>query len=467
LFRVLALVVFAGVATSLALTRPLSYDEWFSWRFFSGVGFSEIFLHYPAPNNHVLYNSVARLFLLAGLDAEIAVRVPAIIASTLTLYFFYLQGRKFYSSPVALGLTIILAGNVAFLSFSAMGRGYAFVFLFTILFLSAIYDLWRNNSVKSGVLLVVAEVFGLLTMPSFLLVIPVPLVLTSLGFVFRTQWRRLISIIITQVIALFLTGLAYSGILFSNYRDILLHPEAWTRRFSFEAGWIGELRSYLALATSELFGQVWVWPLVLMICTSLFLLIRDKKCPYLWLYVLTAVTPLLYVLFQKVLPYSRTYSNFVIVVLLPAGLVLEQLIHFPGRRPYFRLVSGSVIPGVLVLLVLAVAGIFREDNSWEQTLKTVRSAHPHLLQKTSTVGCTGKGEEWYPRDLLGFMATKEKGETSTMTMVDSLLDEDIVLLDSSLISAYSRQLANYRQLIYHDNTYVYASEKLLVGDHGR
>jgi hypothetical protein len=91
----------------LLLTLPLHYDEWFSWRYFSSTTFFNTFSNYPAPNNHVFYNMVARCFVVTKMDVEIAIRIPSLLSSLITSYYFYKICRSYFGQYLSIALLTI------------------------------------------------------------------------------------------------------------------------------------------------------------------------------------------------------------------------------------------------------------------------------------------------------------------------------------------------------------------------
>ena len=68
---------------------PTQYDELFSYRYFSSKGVWASLSYYPVPNNHVLYNIIASFCIAIPLWTEKMMRLPSIIASIITIYYFF------------------------------------------------------------------------------------------------------------------------------------------------------------------------------------------------------------------------------------------------------------------------------------------------------------------------------------------------------------------------------------------
>jgi hypothetical protein len=104
-----------GVITLIALilrlfsiNRPIGYDEAYTFIYFASKHFKYILADYHAPNNHIL-NS-----LLIGISYRIfgshvwIVRLPALIASVLSVPAVYFAARRFFSLNQALAASLFL-----------------------------------------------------------------------------------------------------------------------------------------------------------------------------------------------------------------------------------------------------------------------------------------------------------------------------------------------------------------------
>ena len=82
----LIVFIFFVAESILLINTPTSYDELFSYSIFSGKGIWTSLSYYPVPNNHVFYNIITSLFVKLPLDAEISIRIPALLAALCTIY---------------------------------------------------------------------------------------------------------------------------------------------------------------------------------------------------------------------------------------------------------------------------------------------------------------------------------------------------------------------------------------------
>jgi len=90
------LAAIIAMLVTFALTLPLSYDESFTFNEFTSKDILTSISNYPVPNNHVFHSILTNITwaIFSFTRSEMAVRLPALLFTALSLYFIYT--RFFY-----------------------------------------------------------------------------------------------------------------------------------------------------------------------------------------------------------------------------------------------------------------------------------------------------------------------------------------------------------------------------------
>lgn len=227
-----------GVITLIALilrlfsiNRPIGYDEAYTFIYFASKHFKYILADYHAPNNHIL-NS-----LLIGISYRILgshiwiVRLPALIASVLSVPAVYFAVRRFFSLNQALAASAVLAVYPSFVHSTANGRGYMLVILFSFVLANIAGLLVKKQTSVSLLAYAITGALGFYSIPIFLYPMAgISLWVAVTHLTGNEPWRQKIS-----RLALFLGACIVSGLLtfilyspviiFGTGLDSILHNE--------------------------------------------------------------------------------------------------------------------------------------------------------------------------------------------------------------------------------------------------
>ncbi len=151
-----------------AMGQPMRFDESVSWAYFVGKSWSTIVSQYQAPNNHVFYSLLAKLFAAPVGYAPWALRLPALLAGVAIVPLTYLVGRRFADERTALLAAALTVGATPLVLFSTNARGYSLVGgLFLVLLLIA--DSLRTRvSVARWAAFAMVAAIGVYTIPVML-----------------------------------------------------------------------------------------------------------------------------------------------------------------------------------------------------------------------------------------------------------------------------------------------------------
>lgn len=149
------------------LTRGMQYDEAYSALHYGGEPLAKALSDYSLPNNHLFHTLLLHLTTLFGLS-PLAVRLPALLASTALIPAVYVLTRRLYRGPAPLIAAALTAVAVHLLDYASNARGYALVALLTVLMALAAERTRTDTGWKPWIALVATAVLGLYTIPTML-----------------------------------------------------------------------------------------------------------------------------------------------------------------------------------------------------------------------------------------------------------------------------------------------------------
>lgn len=164
------------------ISRPLWFDEVITTTGFAiNLDFSQIYLRYNIPNNHILFTYLLKAFIntwSAGLNVmEWTFRLPSIFISLISLWFLFDFIRKKAGKETALAATILFALSMPFAIYSVAIRGYMMSFLFILLSFIYCEKALRKKSRSSFILYFVFSLLAVGTIPSNIaMLLPIPFI---------------------------------------------------------------------------------------------------------------------------------------------------------------------------------------------------------------------------------------------------------------------------------------------------
>jgi uncharacterized membrane protein len=209
---------FAVVLRLYFINNPIGYDEAYTFINFSSKPFKFILADYHAPNNHILNSLLIGIaYRLLG-SHEWIVRVPAFIASVLSVPAAFVAGRRFFNAPQALAAATMLAVAPTFILNAVNGRGYPFIILFTLLLSNFAGILVERQSHSALIAYAITGALGFYTIPIFLypmagISLWVAVTYLSLSEPWEDRWRKLWIFLIACAASGLLTLILYSPVI--------------------------------------------------------------------------------------------------------------------------------------------------------------------------------------------------------------------------------------------------------------
>lgn len=132
-FAVAGIVVVALVLRCYGLSEGLWYDEIRTYLKYAGKPAGVIVTTYDAQNQHFLYSLLAHFSFLLWGESVWALRLPAVLFGTGSIFALYLFGRLVTSARESLFASALLAVSYHHIWFSQNARGYIGLLFWTIL----------------------------------------------------------------------------------------------------------------------------------------------------------------------------------------------------------------------------------------------------------------------------------------------------------------------------------------------
>ncbi len=175
----LFLVLFLAIVKSIyfGATIPISYDEAWTYNYFSSQFPLLAACYYPAANNHVLFSIVSAFFeKLPFFSPVFLIRLPSILACFAAFFVFFGTVKQWFGTRFGLFSLVFFTSIYGVVLYSWLARGYAFQLLFTCInlhfFLKIIANDTQNNTenhrIKNLFYYGFSLFLGLYTVPSFL-----------------------------------------------------------------------------------------------------------------------------------------------------------------------------------------------------------------------------------------------------------------------------------------------------------
>ena len=178
------------------------YDELYTYYSFISKGPVYAAIHWPVPNNHVMYSVVSAFLNIFG-NSYISLRGISLLASVANLILLYCLARKFMNKRLSLGCVALYSGFYLVNYISIQGRGYTLAISFYLLALLMLYHICveKKDKLIYYVVFSLCLTWGLYTITSNLYwVLPVCFA-GGLYLLFQKEIKILIHLIISSVIA--------------------------------------------------------------------------------------------------------------------------------------------------------------------------------------------------------------------------------------------------------------------------
>jgi hypothetical protein len=334
----LFLALAIGIAVrSYFLSQPMRGDEAFTFLNYANQDIVSLF-NYTAINNHVLHTILIKVSTLIWGASPASIRFPAFLAgSAAILSVFYLarllEQNKNSGIFAAVGIAVI----PYLILFSTNARGYSIVSLLTLIIAFFSFRFLSRLSRSDVVILAILSALGMLTIP--IMVLPLSGIfcwVTCLLFINKVSLKNILYqfAIPYSVLTGIFTFVFYTPVILASngvepiIANKFVKPMSWSDFFH---GLLPQFQSLLGQLSKD------IPPLVLFVIFILFVFgiycaLRKRNWGILLIMPSLLLSAMLVILFQRQLPYARTWSYIIPFVLLVADSGFSNLFEYiPGR----------------------------------------------------------------------------------------------------------------------------------------
>ncbi len=379
------LLILAAALRFPYLSRPIFYDEAFTYLSYASKPLFIGLSNYSEPNNHLLHTLFVHIATRLFGDAEWVLRLPAFTAGMLLIILSYGYTRTTYNKHAALLCAAFLSAASALIEYSTLARGY------TILICCAVALAWLAAGLakRANLLLwacfVSTTALGFYTVPVFLYAfIPITLWLfLEMGSSRETLSRRITEIALGTFASFLLTLLLYlPPLMVSGFKALLGNVHVTPLSFGDFQAKIGSV-------------LLWSWqlwnrdlPLVVQFAILLFFVVglivhRRSTGQVLPVAVIALATSAVLLLLQRVLPYRRIWLLFVPFYISVSALGCSATLHLvvPERM---RSATTSLLSCAMTILIgywvisERVATFHGEQTTLHEAEAIVRELQPQL-----------------------------------------------------------------------------------------
>ena len=220
----LALAALTAVRLYFSLTKPLHAEEIASYEFFASKSLLAVSAYYPAPNNHVLANTISWAFYQINPTFWWVMRLPVLLTATAGTIFLFTGVLRRANFRVALLATILFAGLQLSLYNASAGRGYWLLITLAGLVFFAMLTLAESEGLAraawAGLLL--GGVLGLYTIPTFAYVLASAWSWLGIRWLRKMAWPLLGRLAGAGLVVLAAAGLLYAPLLLVSGAGALL-----------------------------------------------------------------------------------------------------------------------------------------------------------------------------------------------------------------------------------------------------
>lgn len=464
--------------TYFLLTIPLIYDEWWSFNYFSFCGAWSTLCYYPLPNNHVFFNLVSGLFLNLPIDIEISLRLPSLIASFISVFYFFKICKYSFNNSISFLLIVFVISTFPFISYAFSARGYAFSCLFYILMIYSSIKLFNNyKSRKYRYLFLISLYFGLFSLPSFLYAfLPIAFVF---GFYLIKQKRfsELTLLIKDSFIGLILTLASYLFILFFNNPENLLNPNRLPPNYFIKApGSVDNIINHLK-STAVFFHLnekvIFVSTILIIISTCIFVYKVKGIMRYICILSFAMVfSPVYLLVIHGQIPFERTWIHLIFPIALCIGFIIKNLVYYLEKITSIAQFTRLNLYFQSTLLIVCVSFLLSFKNHYKNfagridfQFDELKEKHlKYLMKNVKKIEYTEVSNEFYLTGMISAIRYKYVPEKRIeMNALGSITDQDILIIDRTVLSKYYKSLKNYKVLKYIDDgrIIVYAKTDLI------
>jgi hypothetical protein len=358
--------IFLGIIAFIALilrlyiiNNPIGYDEAYTFINFSSKSVKFVLADYHAPNNHILNSLMIWVAYRILGDHIWVVRVPAFIASMLSVPAAYIAARRFFNPALALTASAVAAIASDIVSEAANGRGYPMIILFSLLLANFAGILVKKQDRWALAAYAVTGALGFYSIPIFLYPMAgISLWVAMTYFVnnepWKDRWNKLQTFLLACLASGILTFLLYSPVIFfgtgfeSLVANKIVKSQTWYEfKSNFAVRAMLTWNSWITYA-APLIKQTLIGGFALSLL--FYRKVSNQKLPMQVSLVLGAGIMLV---LQRVAPLERIWSFLEAFYLIFATVGLAWLVFISAKALTSEQTAMKIVSGLVLLFAIA------------------------------------------------------------------------------------------------------------------
>lgn len=327
------LLLWLIIASSLSyniynvVTRPISYDEAWTFLNFTRRGIITSISYYPAPNNHILHSVLTNFTNLLPFETTVNLRLPNLITSFFTSILFFYTFSKIISKQAALIILPLFCMSFPFVYYSYLSRGYMLVlFAFIICFYSTTSltksKINQKDTFKYYLYLSVGAIIGIYSIPSYAYAYLTCLSFILIHLLVKRKHTLLLPLIISFLITSITVTFLYLPIFVGSGLQALVANRFVKPISRFEV--LDNLALHFNDTSIFLSGFQLIFTLGIITLILLLLLLNRKNHNSIFSIYCFSIAPLM-IIAHGVIPFPRTWIYLIVPLIALIGLAIKTI----------------------------------------------------------------------------------------------------------------------------------------------
>ncbi len=162
------LIMVGALLRGWMLLEPITYDEARAFDLYISRPVGELITQKTDPLAHTFYALLAKVSVAIFGIGKVAIRLPAFIASILSMALFYLFTRAMFNRYIAMLVLALVASSGPLIEYGALAQGHSVGWMFMVLALVLGRHFVKENNAVSAILIGVSLGLGMWTLTAMI-----------------------------------------------------------------------------------------------------------------------------------------------------------------------------------------------------------------------------------------------------------------------------------------------------------